>query len=145
MEICKIKIQREIYTNKSIIGKLYINDKLICDTLEDVCRDLNKDGDLKDNGETKVFGRTAIPAGIYKMILNLSNRFKKIMPLLINVQGFEGVRIHSGNTDLDTEGCIIVGTNKLPNFVEQSKVAFTKVMTELNKYKEFEITILDNK
>mgnify|MGYP003435238428 FL=1 len=69
-----LKLLRDTYTNKTTIGKLYLNDVFICDTLEDVCRDLNKDGDLDDKGETKVYGETAIPSGTYKMIINMSPR-----------------------------------------------------------------------
>lgn len=140
-----IKVIRDTYTDKSTIGRLYINDKFICDTLEDKCRDLNKDGDLDDKDETKIHGKTAIPAGTYKMILSVSNRFKKLMPEILNVKGFLGIRIHSGNTDADSEGCIIVGLTRKLDFIGQSRDAFNKLMAELDHYKEFEITIIDKK
>jgi hypothetical protein len=72
----------------------------ICHTLEDVQRDV------------KIAGETAIGWGKYKLIVNMSNRFKKRLPLLLDVPNFAGVRIHGGNTELDTEGCILVGTRK---------------------------------
>lgn len=140
-----IRVNRIIYTKISTIGKLYVNDKYICYTLEDYCRDSNRDGDLDDIGETKVHSHTAIPSGKYKMIINMSNRFKKLMPLLINVKGFEGVRIHSGNTHKDTEGCLIVGLEQGIDSVSQSRLAFMRLMNELGKYTEYEIQIIDQK
>lgn len=141
-----LKLLRDTYTNKTTIGKLYLNDVFICDTLEDVCRDLNKDGDLDDKGETKVYGETAIPSGTYKMIINMSPRFKKLLPRLIDVKGYDGVLIHMGNFAKDTHGCILVGTRGV-NVLQggTSMKALAKLMTELTKYKEFEIQIIDKK
>ena len=141
-----LKLLRDTYTNKTTIGKLYLNDIFICDTLEDVCRDLNKDGDLDDKGETKIYGETAIPSGTYKMIINMSPRFKKLLPRLIDVKGYDGVLIHMGNFAKDTHGCILVGTRGV-NVLQggTSMKALAKLMTELTKYKEFEIQIIDKK
>ncbi len=138
-----LKVQRDTYTEQSTIGRLYINDVFFCDTLEDKCRDINKDGDLDDKGETKIYGETAIPAGTYKFIINMSNRFKEEMPLLIGVKNYEAVRIHWGNKKEDTHGCILVGLTRTKDFIGQSKIAFKKLMGELAKYNEFEITIID--
>lgn len=93
-----LKLQRELSTNLSTGGSLYVNDVFECYTLEDVVRD----------GE-KIPGQTAIPAGCYQIIITRSERFKRDMPLLVGVKGFEGIRIHSGNTAKDTSGCILVG------------------------------------
>lgn len=128
-----LKVIRDTYTDKSTIGRLYINNVFFCDTLEDTIR------------LEKIKGITAIPAGTYKMILNISNRFKKLMPLLIDVPNYQGVRIHSGNTSEDTKGCILVGLSRTINNIGQSRDAFTKLMAELDKYKEFEINIIDKK
>ena len=117
----KLKLYRKFLGNKYTIGKLFINDEYICDTLEDVVRSEN----------VKVYGETAIPYGIYKIVLTMSPRFKKILPLLLNVPHFEGVRIHTGNTEKDTEGCILVGYNKVKGKVINSKIAFDKVMKYL--------------
>ncbi len=141
-----LKLTRDTYTSKSTIGKLYVNDKLICDTLEDVCRDLNRDGDLKDVGETKVYGETAIPSGTYPMIINISPRFKKLLPRLLNIDGYEGVLIHSGNLPSHTHGCILVGTRGLDCLKGGTSVkALTALMTELKKYDTYEIQIIDKK
>ena len=108
------------------IGKLYIDGKYFCDTLEDEVRDLNKNG-VFDNGETKINGKTAIPYGKYEVIWSYSPRFKMFTPRLLNVDSFDGVLIHAGNTSKDTEGCILVGENKAVGKVLNSK----KTVSEL--------------
>lgn len=100
------------------IGKLYIDGKYFCDTLEDTVR---KPG-------VKIPGKTAIPAGKYKIKLTESLRFKKLMPRLENVPGFTGVLIHSGNTAEDTEGCILVGFNRVKGKVLDSRETFQKLL-----------------
>jgi hypothetical protein len=127
----KLELKRTIKTSESTIGELYVDGVFECYTLEDVVR---------DNGE-KVYGKTAIPAGTYKVICNLSNRFQRIMPLLLNVPGFEGVRIHSGNSSLDTEGCILVGRVKEENRIGESKLAYSHLFPQLQAAKEISITI----
>ena len=86
------------------IGRLFVDGKYFCDTLEDRCRDLDK--------EKKVMNETAIPEGIYEVIVNVSAKFRRKLPLLLDVPHFSGIRIHRGNTDKDTSGCILVGENK---------------------------------
>jgi hypothetical protein len=137
---CSLKLKRKIFTDNSTIGELYINGVFFCHTLEDKDRDTNKNKYLE---EGKIYGQTAIPAGFYKVILNMSNRFKRILPLLINVEGFEGVRIHNGNTKKDTEGCILVGTwdGKTKDFIGNSRVTTSKLLTELKKYEKIDLTI----
>ncbi len=93
------------------IGNLYIDSVYICDTLEPTERE----------GGLKIKGKTAIPKGRYKVIISYSNRFKKSLPLLLNVPNFEGVRIHSGNDYHDTEGCILCGVNKQVGKVLESR------------------------
>ena len=141
-----LKLLRDTYTNKTTIGKLYLNDVFMCDTLEDVCRDLNRDGDLDDPGETKIYGETAIPSGIYKITLEMSPRFKKLLPLLHGIKNYTGVLIHHGNFAKDTHGCILVGTRGIDVLQGGTSLkALAKLMTELSKYTEFEITIIDKK
>lgn len=128
---------RETYT----IGKLYVDGVYFCDTLEDKVRDYNKDGDLLDEDEQKVFGETAIPYGMYKVILNYSPRFKKILPRLLDVRHFEGILIHPGNTAKDTHGCILVGKNNQVGRVNESKVTFDRLFAVLKQATEIFIEI----
>lgn len=114
-----VKLIRKEFTEVSTIGNLLIDDQFFCFTLEDVVRDV------------KIPGQTAIPCGSYEVITNYSARFKKVMPLLLNVPGFEGVRIHSGNSDKDTEGCILLGYTKEKDFIGQSRPATFDFMTKL--------------
>jgi hypothetical protein len=104
----KITLKRVALRDTYTIGKLYIDGSYFCDTIEDKVRDLNKDG-VFDNGEVKIKGKTAIPYGTYEVVWSYSPRFGKFTPRLLNVNSFDGVLIHSGNTAEDTEGCIIVG------------------------------------
>lgn len=112
---------RQTYT----IGKLYIDGKYFCDTLEDTVRDTNKSGKF-DNGEKKVKGKTAIPYGTYEIKWTYSPRFKKYTPQLMNVPSFEGIRVHAGNTSADTEGCLILGENKQVGKVLNSRATIAK-------------------
>lgn len=102
------------------IGKLYVNGKYLCDTLEDPVRDINKNGKF-DGNEVKIPGNTAIPYGTYDMTLSMSPKFKRILPLVENVNSFIGIRIHAGNSTKDTEGCILPGLNKIKGQVTHSK------------------------
>ena len=77
----------------------------------------------------------------YKVIINMSSRFKKEMPLLLNVPAFEGIRIHSGNTSEDTEGCIIVGMTRTLSGVAMSRIAYTKLMEKLRLANDITIEI----
>lgn len=117
---------RETYT----IGKLYINGIYECDTLEDKVRDLNKDGDLNDIGEGKVYGKTAIPYGKYEITMKVQSPkysqrasyawCKGYLPRLLNVPHFEGILIHSGNAETHSHGCLLVGENKVKGKVVNS-------------------------
>ena len=100
------------------IGKLYIDGKYFCDTLEDTVRAPG----------VKIPGKTAIPAGKYKIKLAESLHFKKLMPRLENVPGFTGVLIHAGSTAEDTGGCILVGKNRVKGKVLDSRETFAKLL-----------------
>jgi hypothetical protein len=104
---------------------------------------------VRPAGAKKVHGKTAIPAGHYKVILSLSNRFRRILPLLLDVPGFTGIRIHRGNTELDTDGCIIPGMRRVGETVVSSGVAevllVRKMKEALARGEEIFITITDPK
>lgn len=104
----KIKVKRIYKGLNYTIGNLYINDEWFSNTLEDADRGLSDDMDLDKILELKKPTITAIPIGTYKVLITYSPRFKQNMPILLNVKGFEGIRIHSGNKHQDTSGCILV-------------------------------------
>ena len=123
------------------IGKLYIDGEYFCDTLEDKDRGLTDDMTVGEISKIKIKKETAIPTGTYKVTITYSNRFKKSMPLINDVKGFEGIRIHSGNTDKDTEGCILVGFNKIKGNVINSRDTYNKLFSILSKSNNITITI----
>lgn len=126
----QITIKRLYKTDTSTIGELLIDGVFECFTLEDVERPV------------KIKSETAIPKGTYKVIINESNRFKRLLPLLLDVPNFEGVRIHSGNTNHDTEGCILVGQTRNKNYIGQSRKAFAKLFKKMQAAKDITLTIL---
>ena len=123
------------------IGKLYIDGEYFCDTLEDKDRGLTDSMTVGEISKIKIKKETAIPTGTYKVTITYSNRFKKNMPLINDVKGFEGIRIHSGNTDKDTEGCILVGFNKVKGNVINSRDTYNKLFSVLSKSNNITITI----
>jgi len=130
----KLELIRKEFTEYSTIGDLLIDGEHFCYTLEDKDRQRQTDGSIiKWEHYNKVYGQTAIPYGSYEVITNYSNRFKRVMPLILNVPSFSGVRIHSGNTDKDTEGCPLVGFKKGVDSISQSKLAFTAFFQKLTK------------
>lgn len=119
------------------IGKLYMDGKYFCDTLEDQVRDLTK--------ERKIPGRTAIPAGVYEIVVNVSPRFKRKLPRLLDVPGFDGILIHRGNTAEDTAGCILVGENRERGKVinsTQYEVQLTGILERAQEKGEITIEII---
>lgn len=139
----KLTLHRKYPKTNYTIGDLYINGRFFCNTLEDKVRDLNKDGDLNDLGEGKVYEQTAIPYGTYKIDMDtISPKFSNFnkypsyrkyegkLPRLLNVKDFEGVLIHIGNTPKDTNGCILVGKNLSKGMVLNSTSTFYKLMDE---------------
>jgi hypothetical protein len=116
-----LRLVRTHFTENETIGELYVDNEFECYTLEDVVR---PDG-------TKIYGATAIPSGTYDITITYSPRFGKYLPLLLNVPNFSGVRIHSGNTHRDTEGCILVGSKKTQNSVLESRKAFATLYNKL--------------
>ncbi len=126
----KIVVVRDTFTENSTIGKMLIDGAFFCYTLADTIRDV------------KIAGETAIPYGTYKVIVNMSNRFQRMMPLLLNVPNFEGVRIHNGNTKDHTEGCILVGSTKSKDFIGNSKSTFNALMKKIGATKDITIEIM---
>ena len=110
------------------------NGKKICDTLEPTWRNYK-------GGELKIPKKSAIPEGSYRVVVTKSRRFQKYLPLLVGIPGFEGVRIHSGNTSRDTEGCILVGHNLQVGKVLWSRITLEKLMKLIENEKEIFLII----
>lgn len=132
-------------TKDYTIGELYVQeeDKLtqtykVCDTIEDAFRLLPKTCPDTPKGKSceckeKVYGKTCIPNGTYTVVLSYSNRFKRVLPELLDVPHFLGIRMHAGNSSADSSGCVILGTKSKGDWVTASRVAFNKVYTLLQK------------
>lgn len=106
------------------LGEMYIDGKKFSYTLEDKDRELTSKDTLSIIKKIKVLKKTAIPLGTYEIAMTYSVRFKKVLPLLLNIPGFTGIRIHNGVTEHHTEGCILVGYNKKSNIeIANSKQA----------------------
>ena len=129
MEITLTRFQR---SENSTISKLSIEDKQECFVLEDKDRGLKQDMPLHELQAAKIHSKTAIPYGRYEIAVTFSNRFKKPLPLLLNVAGFEGIRIHPGNTPENTEGCLLPARKKGKNAVSESTLAFNQLNDKIN-------------
>ena len=134
----KLTLVRELLSDSCTHGRLYVNNHFQCYTLEDKDRNL-------ENGGQKIPGETAIPLGKYPVIVNYSNRFKRELPLLVNVPQFTGVRIHTGNSAVDTEGCILVGNSRASGWLGDSRSAFNRLFLLLDdayvREEEIELTV----
>jgi hypothetical protein len=125
----KLEVKRFEYGTNYTVGKLYIDGVYQCFTLEDRVRE--KEGVPVE--QWKVQGETAIPTGTYKVTIDYSQHFQKAMPHVLDVIGFEGIRIHSGNTDKDTEGCILLGSTWAgTDFISNSRLAFDAFFAKLS-------------
>lgn len=125
-------------STETTISDVYVNGKYYCYVLEDMVRDLLKDG------SGKVYGKTAIPAGKYRVKLTYSYRFKRLLPELFDVEYFEGIRIHGGNTKFDTLGCLCVAKNT--DFVSKvwdCKNVLSNLINKIKESKECWIEIKD--
>ncbi len=123
----ELSLVREKFSTESTGGSLFIVGITECEcfTLED------EDRALEAGGE-KLYGRTAIPRGRYKIELDWSPKYGRDMPHVLNVPGFEGIRIHAGNSERDTEGCILVGQKRHQDYIRDSKLAFDALLSKLN-------------
>lgn len=124
----KLRLERLWPKKDYTVGRLYVDDRLFCNTLEDRIVDKNKNG-VFDGDEKKVYGESAIPYGTYKIIYNWSPKFGRNLPRLLNVPHFEGILIHPGNTAADSAGCILVGKNTEVGRLTNSRY----ISDELNK------------
>lgn len=121
-----IIVTRDLFFDNCTLGKLTVVGRTF-ETIEDTVREV---AGLSVNS-WKIFGKTAIPKGSYEVILSFSNRFQKVLPELLNVPGFSKIRIHSGNTSTDTEGCILLGLQRGKEMVSNSRNAMEQFMSIL--------------
>ena len=139
VETMEIRVKRIARKDGYTIGQMSLNNEYFCDTLEDTDRGLKSTMSVDEILAKKRKGITAIPTGKYDVILTFSPRFKRVLPLLLNVKCYEGVRIHAGNTAEDTEGCLLVGENKERGKVINSRATLERLMSlllECEKRKE---------
>jgi hypothetical protein len=139
-----LTLSRRWFSSKSSQGELYLNGKFFCYTMEDIVRPTG----------VKVDGKTAIPYGTYKVSLSLSNRFKRILPMVYTEsdgftlkadgKSFKGIRIHGGNTSENSEGCILVAFKKL-NVDTIQGTAEKKLTEELKKYSKITLNVIQYK
>ena len=127
----RLELKRWLINKTSTIGKLSINGKFFCYTLEDR---------IRPPGE-KVQDETAIPFGTYKIKMTYAPHFKQTLPWLQDVPMFTGILMHAGNTIKDTKGCILVGQSYEGETLKESRVALTRLLTAMEGQDEIEITV----
>lgn len=129
----EITIKRIAKRNGYTIGHLSVNNQYFCDTLEDRDRGLTSAMSRLDIAKIKVKSQTSIPTGRYRVIFTYSPKFRRKMPLLLDVPGFDAIRFHYGNTAADSEGCILVGENKQKGMVLNSRKTFERLNDTMAK------------
>lgn len=127
----QISLLRDTFAVDYTLGTLTVGGLMFGHSCEDADRGLDCSMTLPQIKAAKVHGATAIPAGKYRVIVTLSQRFGRVMPLLVGVPGFAGIRIHSGNTAADTEGCILPGLVRTRDGVSKSRQACQWLDTQI--------------
>lgn len=139
-----IKVVRKQFLPDRCLGELYLNDKFLCYTLEDVDRGLKQSMTNTEIDKIKINAATACPSGKYRIILSFSSKLKRFLPLLLDVPRGKGVRIHKGSDIQWTSACILVGTgiskkNTLTGIVKAEDI----LMKELKKVNEHEAIYIE--
>ena len=149
----KLRLERTYNCKTYCIGHLYIDGKYYCDVIEDTDRGLTQDMPLSQIKKIKVKSQTAIPAGTYRVTLNVkSPKFSQkeyyrqfcqgYMPRLLNVPGYQGILIHRGTNQNSSAGCIIVGWNKVKGMVVDSTKAFEGLYNKMKEADFIQIEII---
>lgn len=125
----ELRLSRRWFTDQATVGELFIDGVRECFTLEDQVR-ADRDPSTPER-EAKVPGRTAIPAGTYRVTVTWSPRFQTQLPRLADVPGFTGILIHAGNTAEDTQGCILVGRSRGVDAIYESRKALAALLRRL--------------
>jgi hypothetical protein len=141
----ELYLKRDTFTETSTTGRLLIDGQFECFILEDKDRGLTDTMPLAEIVATKIYGKTAIPYGRYEVDWTMSARFKVFMPILLNVKGYSGIRIHKGNTEIDSLGCLLCGRKRANNIITESTAAtnllYTKIQTAKSRREKIFITI----
>lgn len=141
----ELYLKRDTFTETSTTGKLLIDGQFECFILEDKDRGLTDSMPLAEIVATKVYGKTAIPYGRYEIDWTMSARFKVFMPILLNVKGYSGIRMHKGNSEIDSLGCLLCGRKRANNVITESTAAtnllYTKIQTAKSRREKIFITI----
>lgn len=143
----ELRLKRKFKGEKYTIGDLYIDGEFFCNTIEDTVRNLTEECPYTPKWQPckckeKVYAQTAIPAGTYKVTLGESPKFGRILPIVHNVPHFLGILIHTGQTEENSAGCIIVGKNTVKGKVLYSKVTMAALMEKLEKADNITIEIV---
>lgn len=146
----KLILKRKFLGDKYTVGDLFIDGKFFCNVIEDAVRELPATCPYTPKGQSckckgKIYAETAISAGTYKVTMEYSPRFKRKLPLLHDVPHFIGILIHSGTTEVDSAGCLIVGRNTIKGKVTESRVTSDKLNAILSKEKHITIEIINGK
>lgn len=128
-----LKLERKWKKEKYTIGNLYVNGVFFSNVLEDTVRGLRQDMTPEEIQKIKIHGQTAIPSGRYEIRVTLSARFRRQLPVLLNVPGYAGVRIHPGNTDANTEGCLLPGKNDRVGQVSNSRATMAALQKQIEE------------
>lgn len=145
----KLTVKRAFRGPNYTIGHLYINNTYFCDTLEDPDRGLDSNMPTQEILKKKIKGDTCIPYGKYVVSMDIVSpkysNFSKYpyakiangkMPRIMGVKGFDGILIHAGNTQKDTEGCLLVGYNKVKGKVIDSQSTWTSLYNKMKAAKD---------
>lgn len=137
-----VVIERKWKKDTYTIGRVYVNDVFLCNSIEDKDRGLEQYMSAGEIDRLKVYGETAIPRGNYKVTMTYSPKYKRVMPQIMNVPGFAGIRIHSGNTAKDSLGCVLLGDNTKVGYISNSRMRcaeFEKMLKEAGGTCDLEI------
>lgn len=129
----ELKIFREPSNGGATIGRLTIGGIFECWTLEDVIREVSG----MPVSFWKVPGKTAIPSGLYRVAIDMSRRFQRMMPRILDVPGYKGILIHNGKNSEHTEGCVLVGRTREKSAIGESRLAFDDLFKKLEGAKEW--------
>lgn len=146
----KLTLNRKFLGDKYTVGDLSIDGKFFCNTIEDTVRELPAACPYTPKGQSckckgKIYAKTAIPAGTYKVTMEYSPRFKRKLPFLHNVPHFIGILVHSGNDETASAGCLIVGNNTVKGRVTESRATSDELNAILSKEKHITIEIINGK